>query len=79
MLTRAPPSVLRPMAGANFGYVKMPDYRWGIFLAKPEEGRTIAFGDHRGELAWGKRCPWGIPQSLAPPDRHPGRYRARFR
>ena len=37
---------------ANFGYIKMPDYRWGIFLAKPEEGRTIAFGDHRGEAAW---------------------------
>jgi benzoyl-CoA 2,3-dioxygenase component B len=37
---------------ANFGYVKMPDYRWGIFLAKPEEGRTIAFGDHCGEPAW---------------------------
>jgi benzoyl-CoA 2,3-epoxidase subunit B len=37
---------------ANFGYVKMPDYRWGIFLAKPEDGRTIAFGDHRGEPAW---------------------------
>jgi len=37
---------------ANFGYVKMPDYRWGIFLAKPEERRTIAFGDHCGEPAW---------------------------
>src|SRR5215468_6156853 len=37
---------------ANFGYVKMLDYRWGIFLAKPEEGRTIAFGDHCGEPAW---------------------------
>jgi benzoyl-CoA 2,3-dioxygenase component B len=37
---------------ANFGYVKMPDYRWGIFLAQPAEGRTIAFGDHRGEPAW---------------------------
>src|SRR5712664_752681 len=37
---------------ANFGHVKMPDYRWGIFLARPEEGRTIAFGDHQGEPAW---------------------------
>ena len=37
---------------ANFGYVKMPDYRWGIFLAKPRAGRTVAFGDHRGEPAW---------------------------
>ncbi|HEY7711824.1 MAG TPA: benzoyl-CoA 2,3-epoxidase subunit BoxB, partial [Candidatus Entotheonella sp.] len=37
---------------ANFGYVKMPDYRWGIFLAKPQDNRTIAFGDHQGEPAW---------------------------
>ncbi|MGE0747901.1 MAG: benzoyl-CoA 2,3-epoxidase subunit BoxB [Rhodospirillales bacterium] len=37
---------------ANFGYVKMPDYRWGIFLAKPVEGRTIPFGDHKGEPVW---------------------------
>jgi benzoyl-CoA 2,3-dioxygenase component B len=37
---------------ANFGYVKMPDYRWGIFLAKPEAGRVIPFGDHKGEPAW---------------------------
>lgn len=62
---------------ANFGYVKMPDYRWGIFLAKPEEGRTIAFGEHRGEPAW-QEVP-GVPQSLAPADRHPRRYRARLR
>ena len=37
---------------ANFGYVKMPDYRWGIFLAQPEQGRTISFGDHKGEPVW---------------------------
>jgi benzoyl-CoA 2,3-dioxygenase component B len=37
---------------ANFGYVKMPDYRWGIFLADPEPDRRIAFGDHRGEPVW---------------------------
>jgi benzoyl-CoA 2,3-dioxygenase component B len=37
---------------AQFGYVKMPDYRWGIFLAEPEPGRTIAFGDHKGQPAW---------------------------
>src|SRR5262245_46388174 len=29
---------------ANFGYVRMPDYRWGIFLAAPEKDRTIGFG-----------------------------------
>jgi len=38
---------------ANFGYVKMPEYRWGIFLAEPEPGeRTIHFGDKLGEPVW---------------------------
>jgi benzoyl-CoA 2,3-epoxidase subunit B len=37
---------------AQFGYVKMPDYRWGIFLEPRIEGRTIGFGDHLGEPAW---------------------------
>jgi len=41
-----------PSGWANFGYVRMPDYRWGIFLAPPVEGRTIGFGEHRGEPAW---------------------------
>jgi benzoyl-CoA 2,3-dioxygenase component B len=37
---------------AKFGYVRMPEYRWGILLAPPVEGRTIGFGAHRGEPAW---------------------------
>ena len=37
---------------ANFGYVKMPDYRWGIFLADAEPDRRISFGDNLGEPAW---------------------------
>jgi benzoyl-CoA 2,3-epoxidase subunit B len=37
---------------ANFGHVKMPDYRWGIFLAEPEPDRKVSFGDHRGEPVW---------------------------
>jgi benzoyl-CoA 2,3-dioxygenase component B len=37
---------------ANFGYVRMPEYRWGIFLVPRDENRTIAFGDHQGEPAW---------------------------
>jgi benzoyl-CoA 2,3-dioxygenase component B len=37
---------------AQFGHVKMPDYRWGIFLAEAEEGRQVNFGEHRGEPAW---------------------------
>ncbi|MEZ4315504.1 MAG: benzoyl-CoA 2,3-epoxidase subunit BoxB [Polyangiaceae bacterium] len=37
---------------AQFDYVKMPDYRWGIFLAEPEKDRAIAFGAHKGQPAW---------------------------
>jgi benzoyl-CoA 2,3-dioxygenase component B len=37
---------------ANFDYVKMPDYRWGIFLADPVKDRTIGFGDEMGKPAW---------------------------
>ena len=37
---------------AHFTYVKMPDYRWGIFLAQPQAERTISFGDHLGEPVW---------------------------
>jgi benzoyl-CoA 2,3-dioxygenase component B len=37
---------------ANFGYVKMPDYRWGIFLADPVPDRTIGFGDNYGKPTW---------------------------
>ena len=49
---------------AKFGYVKMPEYRWGILLAPQEEGRTIAFGQYKGEPVW---------QDL------PGEYRAMLR
>jgi benzoyl-CoA 2,3-epoxidase subunit B len=37
---------------ANFDYVKMPDYRWGIFLASREHERKINFGAHKGQPAW---------------------------
>jgi benzoyl-CoA 2,3-dioxygenase component B len=37
---------------ANFGYVRMPEYRWGIFLTPRDEDRKIHFGDHKGEPAW---------------------------
>ncbi len=53
-----------PAGWANFGYVKMPDYRWGIFLNPAETDRRIGFGDHKGEPAW---------QEI------PGEYRANLR
>ena len=37
---------------AHFDWVKMPDYRWGIFLADPARERRIGFGDHLGEPVW---------------------------
>jgi benzoyl-CoA 2,3-dioxygenase component B len=37
---------------ATYGSVKMPDYRWGIFLAEPVPERTIGFGDNYGQPAW---------------------------
>jgi len=49
---------------AQFGFVPMRDYRWGIFLAERDPGRVIAFGEHKGEPAW---------------DKVPGEYRADLR
>jgi benzoyl-CoA 2,3-epoxidase subunit B len=37
---------------ATFGTLKMPDYRWGIFLADAQADRRIGFGDEMGKPAW---------------------------
>jgi benzoyl-CoA 2,3-dioxygenase component B len=37
---------------ASYGEVRMPDYRWGIFLADSNPGRTIGFGDDYGQPVW---------------------------
>jgi len=37
---------------AQFDYVKMPDYRWGIFLVPPTPDRQINFGVNKGRPAW---------------------------
>jgi benzoyl-CoA 2,3-dioxygenase component B len=49
---------------ASYGYVKMPDYLWGIFLADAIPDRRIGFGDSYGEPVW---------------QQVPGEYRAQFR
>jgi len=49
---------------ASYGAVKMPDYRWGIFLADPIPDRTIGFGDAYGQPVW---------------QQVPGEFRAQFR
>ncbi len=41
-----------PTGWAHFDYVKMRDYRWGIFLNPADAERQIHFGDHLGEKAW---------------------------
>ncbi len=37
---------------ANYDYVRMPEYRWGIFLAEPETDRRVGFGDDFGKPVW---------------------------
>jgi benzoyl-CoA 2,3-epoxidase subunit B len=37
---------------AQYGSVKMPDYRWGIFLADQVPDRKIGFGDAMGQPVW---------------------------
>ncbi len=49
---------------ASYGAVKMPDYRWGIFLADPIADRRIGFGDYFGQPVW---------------QQVPGEYRSQFR
>ncbi len=43
---------VEPKGWAHFDYVKMPDYRWGIFLTPAEADRKVNFGAHKGEPAW---------------------------
>ena len=37
---------------AHFEHVKMPEYRWGIFLTPRDDERMIPCGDHAGKEAW---------------------------
>ena len=37
---------------ATYGYVRMPEYRWGIFLADKDANRRIGFGDYYGQEVW---------------------------
>jgi benzoyl-CoA 2,3-dioxygenase component B len=39
---------VQPDGWANFDYVKMPDYRWGIFLKPADPNATVNFGDNLG-------------------------------
>ena len=64
-----------PAGWAHFEYVRLPEYRWGIFLADPVADRTHRlrrFLRPAGLAGSAGR----VPQSAAPPDRHAGRHRA---
>jgi len=37
---------------ANFGHVRMPEYRWGIFLSERDGDRVIPGGDDAGKPVW---------------------------
>ncbi|MCS6805172.1 MAG: benzoyl-CoA 2,3-epoxidase subunit BoxB [Acidobacteriota bacterium] len=41
-----------PDGWAHFDYVKMPEYRWGIFVIPPTPDRRIGFGDNLGQPVW---------------------------
>ena len=43
---------VEPDGWANFDYVKMPDYRWGIFLKPAALNAKIGFGDNYGQPAY---------------------------
>ncbi len=44
---------VEPGGWAHFGHVRMPDYRWGIFLAETDvPSAKIGFGDNLGEPVW---------------------------
>src|SRR3954468_9830034 len=43
---------VEPEGWAHFDYVKMPDYRWGIFLKPAEADAKVGFGDNYGQPAY---------------------------
>jgi benzoyl-CoA 2,3-epoxidase subunit B len=43
---------VEPSGWAHFDYVKMPDYRWGIFLKPAEPDAKVGFGDNMGQPAY---------------------------
>src|SRR5213592_1245892 len=41
-----------PSGWAHFDFVRMPEYRWGIFLVPPLPDKRMAFGDFAGQPVW---------------------------
>jgi benzoyl-CoA 2,3-dioxygenase component B len=43
---------VEPDGWAQFGYVRMPEYRWDIFLQPRDGNRAVNFGTHLGQPSW---------------------------
>ncbi len=43
---------VEPDGWAHFDYIKMPEYRWGIFLTPADPDAKIGFGDNYGKPAY---------------------------
>src|SRR5499425_2957621 len=43
---------VEPEGWAHFDYVKMPDFRWGIFLEPAQPDAKVGFGDNYGKPAY---------------------------
>ncbi|MBV2182827.1 benzoyl-CoA 2,3-epoxidase subunit BoxB [Castellaniella sp. MT123] len=43
---------VNPDGWAHFDHVKMPDYRWGIFLTPQDGQRKMHFGENKGKDVW---------------------------
>ncbi len=43
---------VEPEGWAHYDFVKMPEYRWGIFVNPEIPDKKIAFGEHKGENVW---------------------------
>ena len=69
--TFALPSRWSPAGWAHYDYVKMPEYRWGIFLAPAEEDPKIGFGDNEGKPVW-QDVPGRDAHPAPEAHRHPG-------
>ena len=63
-----------PEGWAHFEYVKLPEYRWGIFLADPVAGSPDRIRRLHGPAGLAGSA-GRVPEPAAAPDRHAGRHR----
>ena len=56
---------VEPQGWAHFDYVKMPDYRWGIFLSPQRADRARSTSASTRASRPGRRCPASIARTCA--------------